>query len=224
MRPHHSVYQQSAVARAAAAMALACVVGATTAHAADGPAAVAKPAIDCAKTALRSLERLMCRSPMLSALDREMNRVLALATRAARGSAAAQLAKDQAAWAARRVACAKSKTQEACLRELYVARIAEIRIDSLAARVADAKGASLGPFVFRCEGVRDLLAISYVNVAPNFAWVNIGENGYLLQQQRSGSGARYEGDGTLFWEAQGEARWRATTGSPETICTRAKSH
>ena len=105
-----------------------------------------------------------------------------------------------------------------------MSRIAEIRIDSLAARAADAKGTSLGPFVFRCEGVRDLLAISYVNVPPNFAWVNIGENGYLLLQQRSGSGARYEGDGTLFWEAQDEARWRATTGTAETACAPAKRH
>ena len=54
--------------------------------------------------------------------------------------------------------------------------------------------------------------------------MNIGGRGYLLQQQRSGSGARYEGDGTLFWEAQGEARWRATTGTPETVCAPAKRH
>jgi len=223
MRSHNPLGRLATVAIMQAAITLLCAVGATAARAADNPVSV-KPAVDCSKTAMRSLERLMCRSATLAALDREMNRVLGLAMGAARGNAAAQLAKDQTAWDARRAACAKSKTQEACLRELYVSRIAEIRIDSLAARAADAKGTSLGPFVFRCEDVHDLLAISYVNVAPNFAWVNVGATGYLLQQQRSGSGARYEGNGTLFWEAQGEARWRATTGSPETVCVPAKRH
>ena len=169
MRSHHPIYRLAAVACTEAAIALACAVAitpATPARAADKPAAVDKPAVDCSKAPLRSLERLMCRSATLSALDREMNRLLALATRSARGNAAGELAKDQSAWSARRAACAKSKTQEACLRELYVSRIAEVRVDSLPARAADATGMSRGPFVFRCEGASDLLAITYVNVPP----------------------------------------------------------
>lgn len=165
----------------------------------------------------------MCGSATLTGLDQEMNRLLALATTGS-GPTAMAIRHQQEAWGARRAECARSKTQEACLRELYVSRIAAIRVGSRAARSADARGTSLGPFAFRCEGVEAPLAISYVNVPPRFAWVMIKDAGYLLVQQRSGSGARYEGNGTLFWEAQGEARWRATTGSPETVCVRAAGH
>ncbi|MEP6941686.1 MAG: MliC family protein [Betaproteobacteria bacterium] len=209
---------------AAMAVPIALAFGAhlTAARAAE-KASPEKPA-DCGKFPIRSLERLMCKSATLTALDREMNRVLGLAARGAGTAAASALAKDQAAWRSQRAGCATNKTQDACLRELYVSRIAAIRADSRAARSADGDGTSLGPFVFRCEGVPDLLAINYVNVAPDFAWVITGGKGYLMQQQRSGRGARYEGNGTLFWEAQGEARWRPTTASPETLCTRATSH
>jgi len=185
----------------------------------DASAATPEP-VDCGKLPARSLERLMCRSATLAGLEQEMNRLLALAT-AGNQVAATPIRQQQEAWVARRAGCAKNKTQEACLRELYVSRIAAIRAASRAARGADSKGTSLGPFAFRCEGLDSPLNISYVNVPPRFAWVMIKDQGNLLVQQRSGSGARYEGNGTLFWEAQGEARWRATTGSPETVCTRA---
>jgi uncharacterized protein len=176
--------------------------------------------VDCATLPRRSIERVMCHSATLTGLDQEMNRLLTLVT-AGSGPAVSQIREQQVAWGARRAECANSTTQEPCLRELYVSRIAAIRAGSRAARSADTKGTSLGPFAFRCEGVDAPLAISYVNVPPRFAWVTIKDKGYLLVEQRSGSGARYEGNGTLFWEAQGEARWRPTTGSPETVCARA---
>ena len=96
MRSRSSFYQEAAAASIAAAIALACAIGTTSARAAEKPAAVDNPAVNCSTAPPRSLERLMCRSATLSALDREMNRVLALATRAARGNASAQLTKDQA--------------------------------------------------------------------------------------------------------------------------------
>jgi uncharacterized protein len=195
-------------------VAIACLPGlaacADSALAADADA-------DCGKFPARSIDSLVCRSTLLASLDREMNRVLALATSAG-GAAASTIRQQQSAWLASRAACAKSATAEACLRELYVARIAAIRGASKAARRADDKGTSLGPFSFRCDGIGAPLEISYVNVAPGFAWVSIKDQGYLLLRQRSGSGARYEGNGTLFWEAAGEARWRSTTGSPEVSC------
>jgi uncharacterized protein len=194
----------------------ACLTG----LAACADAALAADAADCGTLPARSIERLVCLSPLLSSLDQEMRRVFALAT-AAQGPAASTIRQQQSAWLASRAACAKSKTQEACVRDLYVARIAAIRSESKAARSADGKGTSLGPFAFRCESVDAPLEISYVNVRPGLAWVSIKDQGYLMMQQRSGSGARYEGNGTLFWEAGGEARWRATTDSPEVVCQRA---
>jgi uncharacterized protein len=200
-------------------IAPACLTG--LAACAD-PALAADASVDCGALPARSIERLVCRSPLLSSLDQEMNRVLALAT-AAGTPAASAIRQQQSTWLASRAACTKSKTQEACVRDLYVARIAAIRSESKAARSADAKGTSLGPFKFRCEGVDAPLEISYVNVRPGLAWVWLKGQGYLMVQQRSGSGARYEGNGTLFWEAGGEARWRATTDSPEVVCQRTNS-
>ena len=184
-------------------------------------AAAADPNADCAAAQLRSIERLMCRSPMLTRLDAELSRVYALATGPRAGAPAAAIRNGQPAWLAQRAACVRSRTQEECVRDLYLARIAAIRTQSRQARAADKNGISLGPFAFRCDGIDAALDITYVNAAPSLAWVTIKEQTYPLVQQRSGSGARYEGNGTLFWEHQGEARWRGTTNTPEVTCTRA---
>ena len=188
----------------------------------SGAAMAGDPAVDCKTAKLRSIERLMCRSPMLTSLDKELTRLYALATASRPGTAAATISKEQAGWLSQRSACTKNKIQAECVRDLYVARIASIREQSKAARAADTKGISLGPFAFQCESIDAPLNITYVNADPGLAWVTIKDRSYPLVQQRSGSGARYEGVGTLFWEHQGEARWRATTNMPEVTCKRAK--
>jgi uncharacterized protein len=180
---------------------------------ADDPAA-------CTSAPPKSIELVICKSVMLTALDTELNRVYALATGPISGGTATTVRSQQAPWLATRSACLKSKTRVACVRDLSLARIAAIRTQSRSARSADAKGTSLGPFTFRCEPPDTLLSITYVNVKPGFAWIARNGAASMLQQQRSGSGARYEGDGTLFWEAQGEARWRARTNDPEANCKR----
>ncbi len=42
-------------------------------------------------------------------------------------------------------------------------------------------------------------------VTPDTAILRMGDREYTLSRVRSGSGARYEGDGTLFWEKGGQA-------------------
>ena len=183
-------------------------------------AALADDTADCKNVSPKSIDLVICKSAMLSALDTELNRVYALATGPTSGGTASTVRSQQAPWLATRSACMKSKTRVACVRDLTLARIAAIRTQSRSARSADAKGTSLGPFAFSCEAPDGLLSITYVNVKPGFAWVVRNGAASMLQQQRSGSGARYEGDGTLFWEAQGDARWRARTNDPEVNCTR----
>jgi uncharacterized protein len=196
--------------RIAVLIATAALSGAALA---DDPAA-------CNGAPPKSIELVICKSAMLSALDIEVNRVYALATGPFGGGTSTIIRSQQAPWLATRSACLKSKTRVACVRDLTLARIAAIRTQSKSARVADAKGTSLGPFAFRCEPPDNLLSITYVNVKPGFAWIVRKSGASMLQQQRSGSGARYEGDGTLFWEAQGEARWRDQTNDPEVTCKR----
>jgi uncharacterized protein len=185
--------------------------------------AAADPAVDCKTAKLRSIERLMCGAPMLQRLDQELARLYALATAPKAVTAGPAIRKQQTTWIAQRADCAKSKTQAQCVRDVYLARIAAIRAQSRPARSADDKGISLGPFAFQCEDVQAPLDITFVNTDPGLAWTTIKDRSYPLVQQRSGSGARYEGDGTLFWEHQGEARWRGTTNSPEVTCKRTTS-
>jgi len=183
-------------------------------------ATAADAILDCNTAKARSVERLVCYSPMLSRMDAELKHLYTLATAPKAGAAVSAIRKQQAAWLAQRAACTRSKTPEECVRDVYLARIAAIRTQSRQARTADGKGISLGPFAFRCDKLEDVLDITYVNVDPGLAWVTIKDHAYPLVQQRSGSGARYEGNGTLFWEHQGDARWRSTTNTPEVICNR----
>ncbi|MEO8738307.1 MAG: MliC family protein [Casimicrobiaceae bacterium] len=183
-------------------------------------AALAEDPVACTSAPPKSIALVICKSPMLNALDAELNRLYALATGPAGGASVPAVRSQQAPWLAARAACMKSKTRVACARDLTLARIDAIRAQSMAACSADAKGTSLGPFAFRCDTPDGMLSITYVNVKPGFAWIVRKGGASMLQQQRSGSGARYEGDGTLFWEAQGEARWRARTNDPEVACNR----
>jgi uncharacterized protein len=183
-------------------------------------ATAADPGVDCKAAKARTIERLMCRSPTLARLDAELTRLYTLATGPKGGAPVSAIRKQQTAWIVQRAACAKSATQEECVRDLCLGRIAAIRAQSRPARGADERGISLGPFAFRCEKLDDVLDITYVNVDPGRAWVTIKDRSYAMVQQRSGSGARYEGNGTLFWEHQGEAQWRGTTSAPETTCRR----
>lgn len=186
----------------------------------SGAVTAAEPNPDCAVAKARSIERLICGSPVLSRLDTELTRIYALATAPKSAAVAATIRTQQAAWLAGRSACGKSPTQAQCMRDLYLARIAAIRAQSRPARSADNKGISLGPFAFRCDKLDATLDITYVNVDPGLAWVTVKDHAYPLVQQRSGSGTRYEGNGTLFWEHQGDARWRDTTSTPEVTCNR----
>jgi uncharacterized protein len=148
----------------------------------------ADPAADCKTAKLRSIERLMCGSPMLQRLDQELARLYASSTAPKAGAAAPAIRKQQTAWVAQRADCVKSKTQAQCVRDVSLARIAAIRAQSKPARSADDKGISLGPFAFQCDGVQAPLDITFVNTDPGLAWVTIKDRSYPLIQQRSGSG------------------------------------
>ena len=183
-----------AMSRTVGMAGLACLSSASMA---------ADPAVDCKTAKLRSIERLMCRSPMLPRLDQELTRLYALATSPKAGAAARGIRTQQrhglhnvrTAPRARR-----RPVRSRCLSRTHRRDSTQSR----SARSADDKGISLGPFAFKCEGADARSTMTFVNVDPGLAWVTIKDRSYPLIQQRSGSGARYEGDGTLFWEHQGE--------------------
>jgi uncharacterized protein len=172
----------------------------------------------CANAKAGTAAKMVCDSPLLSGLDREMRRVFTAA--ASSGAGADAIRKQQVAWLGRRDACVGQPNPATCIRDDYLGRIASIRAASASARAANPQGTSLGPFAFQCAGNHGVLKITYVNVVPALAWVAVGRHTYALEQGMSGSGARYVAGGVSFWEHQGEATWQTTAKGPETTCKR----
>jgi uncharacterized protein len=168
------------------------------------------PSAECARAAPGSTESLICASPLVSALDAELRRLHRLAGTPAGGGA------EQAA---AREACVTAPRPETCLRDHYLARIAEIRGRSEAARSADDKGISFGPAAFRCERTDGVVLATFVNTTPPLALITRKDRRLVMQVLPSGSGARYGGpDDQLFWEHHGEARYREGSATPEVTC------
>jgi uncharacterized protein len=177
-------------------------------------AAAAGPGVTCAGARPRSIEALVCGSPLLAALDAEMARLYRLATGPQEPVVAIGAKQAQRDWLLERNRCLKTATRETCVRDRYLARIAGLR----AAR-ADDRGISRGPFAFRCENTDGLLTVIFVNSDPAFASISHRGQRQTLRRAPAASGARYEGaDEHVFWEHQGEATYRTGAAGSEVRC------
>jgi uncharacterized protein len=184
-------------------------------------ASAAAPSFGCRKAKPASIEGVICHSSLLSALDRETERLYRLTQpRGVDRTRARQRANEQKAFVAERNSCISAPAVDLCTRDRYLARIAWLRISSKAARSADARGISLGPFAYRCDDSEFPLRVTFVNADPGLLYLQQSTTAKTLEQRLSGSGARYESDGDLFWEHQGEALWRNGVNAPELRCTR----
>lgn len=182
-------------------------------------ASAAAPPVACTNAATGSMERAVCDSPLLSSLDVEVQRLFNLAVAAPVGASATQVRQQQATWMTSRARCTHDPHLATCLRNAYLRRIATLRTQSLSARAGDSKGTSLGPFVFTCHG-SGALTITYVNVTPPLAWIAQNGHTYPMEQGMSGSGARYVGNGRVFWEHQGQASWQTSPTARASTCKR----
>jgi uncharacterized protein len=192
--------------------------GVVLALAALAAAAVAGPVASCAGARPRSIEALVCGSPLLTALDAETARLYRLATGPREPVVAIGARQAQRDWLRERNRCAKTATRETCVRDQYLARIAGLRVASRAAREDDG-GISRGPFAFRCENTDGLLTVIFVNSEPAFASISHLGRRQTLRRALAASGARYEdADGRVLWEHQGEATYRTGAAAPEIRC------
>jgi uncharacterized protein len=186
-----------------------------------GLAPAVGPGVSCATARPRSIETLVCGSPLLVSLDAETARLYRLATGSPEPLVAIVAKQAQRDWLAERQRCMKTAARETCVRDRYLARIAGLRVLSRVARGDDEHGISLGPFAFRCESIDGLLTVVAVNSDPALVSISQGGRRHTLERAASGSGARYEGDGDrVFWEHQGEATYRESATSPEVRCLR----
>ena len=198
----------------AAATALAMGVSARAQQ--PKPAQAQAPSFDCAKARPDSVELLICKTPLLTALDAEMARLYRLARW---GAPARNSQKD---WLRRRDACHGVANEILCARDAYLSRIVELRVMSRTARSIDRKSISLGPVAYRCEGMEGHLFATFVNVEPALVRLRNKSSVWVFERARSASGARYIGpageDAQLFWSKGQEAVVRLGAGSAQTSC------
>jgi uncharacterized protein len=193
-------------------LAAGVVLVAATLWAASGPG------VTCRGARPRSIEALICGSPLLAALDAEMARLYRLATGPREPVVAIGAKQAQRDWLGERNRCLRTAARETCVRDQYLARIAGLRVASRAARDDD-QGISRGPFAFRCESTDGLLTVIFVNSDPAFASISHRGQRQTLRRAPAASGARYESaDDRVFWEHPGEATYRAGASAPEVRC------
>ena len=156
----------------------------------------AAPGFDCTQVT-GEIEKAVCSDGELSALDHQLADTYAQAL--AKAADKATLQASQRGWIKGRGDCWKASDAAACVREAYIARITELRIDG--GLVPAPK-----PVAFRCAGSDKPLTAVFYNEAPQAVVLSWGTDRAIVPLARSASGARYAARGVEFWEHQGEAR------------------
>jgi len=95
-----------------------CLTGAATANG---------PSFACDTVRTSSIESLICEDEELSALDRKLSGVYAAATEKAVNERPPKLQAEQRGWIKGRNDCWKSDNKDACVRDAYILRIAELQ-------------------------------------------------------------------------------------------------
>ena len=176
----------------------------TTAQPADTTAAAepvpadnaAPPSFDCNK-ASGEFEQLVCKEPELAALDRQLADSFAQAL--AKSADKARLQAEQRGWIKGRDGCWKAGDKTACVRDAYVVRIVDLRLQhGLAATATTVE--------YRCDDAAGKpFTAAFHNDVPSAVVLTWGDDRAIVPAAVSASGARYAAEGIEFWEHQGEA-------------------
>ncbi|KAA0699850.1 DUF1311 domain-containing protein [Neorhizobium sp. P12A] len=167
------------------------------------PAHAAAPSFDC-KKAEGQVQELVCGDAQLSALDREVTRLFALAQDGKpKASDRKALAASQQNWMKARENCASATEMHDCVVAGYLKHIMELRGIYPVARSADKKGISLGPDTVTCEGLPAPMTVVFANTQTPLAYLSWADRALVTKLGPTGSGARYiatSGDSeTVFW-------------------------
>ncbi|MBT3067893.1 MliC family protein [Rhodoferax sp. U11-2br] len=171
-----------------------------------------KPSFDCAQVRSGSTEALVCAKAELSKLDHQLARVYAAALKKAGKQHPPVLKAEQRGWIKGRNDCWKSTDQVQCVRDSYQLRIAELQ----------ARYRLLTPIAsvsYACDGnPANALVATFFNTNPASLIAERGDEVSFMVQQRSASGARYQGRNESLWEHQGEATVVWGYHAPEMSC------
>jgi uncharacterized protein len=172
---------------------------AATGEAAGTPAS-ASPSFDCGR-AESSVEKLVCESPELARLDRELADVWTKALETWPEEEIRRQQATQRGWIKGRDDCWKADDLGECVAYAYRTRLLEVQIESGQLEAPT-------PVAYRCAGEegRPFTVSFYSQTDPSGAVITFGDDQVILFGVRAASGARYAAPGVEFWEHQGEAR------------------
>ncbi|WP_423194168.1 MliC family protein [Cupriavidus sp. H18C2] len=180
------------------------------------------PSFDC-KKAEGQVEQLVCKDTTLARLDRETTRLygLALDARSLPTAQKKTLLAEQRGWVKGRNDCAQADDAPNCIATTYLRRIYDLRHGYAGARTQDDRGISRGPFNIRCGGVDAVIAGTFVQTDPGYAYLRWLDQQVVLRQTPAASGARYAAtlkDGeALFWD-KGPDALLTLPGKPDMQC------
>ena len=172
------------------------------------------PSFDCGAVEVGSGAARVCADPELAALDHKLAEVYAAALGKANNEHPPVLRAEQRGWIKGRDDCWKSDDQDACMREAYVTRIAELQARYRLVPF-------IGPVFYACEGnpAHEVVATTFHTEPPTLI-AEYGDSVSLMFLQPSASGTKYQGGNETFWEHQGEARIAWGYGAPEWRCVK----
>lgn len=186
----------------AEAPATAPANGASPAAAPAAPAAVEQPApvavapsSDCSKSP-GEFEQMVCKDPALAALDVQLADTFKQAL--AKAAEKDTLQATQRGWIKGRDDCWKADDKPTCVREAYIVRIVDLRIQHNLVVIPSA-------VEYRCDDNAKPFTATFYNDEPQAVVLTWGNDQAIVPAAVSASGARYAAQGVEFWEHQGEA-------------------
>ena len=180
---------------------LVCVMGLLSHVLCISPSAAASPSFDC-QQADGFVEKLICSDSELAANDVQMAQRYAEAVKRATGAAKKQLIEEQRRWITGRNGCERAtEPRKSCVADYSQQRISRLELLLNAYKESLAKPRP-NVISYLCEDNSQL-----VLRASDADWAVLEGGGtqWKLPHVPSGSGAKYEKDGALFWSHGDEA-------------------
>lgn len=157
------------------------------------------PSYDCTRVEAGSVEEMICNDRELSALDRKLSEVFAMAADKAVNEHPPILKAEQRGWIKGRNECWKSDDRRGCVKNTYRLRIAELQAKY---RLVPFNG----PVIYVCDGdpTNEVIA-AFFKTDPPTLMAERGDQVSLMYLQPGGSGSKYQGRNESLWEHGGEA-------------------
>jgi uncharacterized protein len=168
--------------------------------------------IDCQRTE-GDVEVLVCASPKLLALEREVMRLYGLAENGYRAKVReGELAQTQQEWVMARDTCWKTPDPSVCIVDQSLVRIGELRRDYYDSQLDDAKGISSGPVRWACKGMN--ATVTAVSVRTDPALMQLTWKGTFATLTREGPGLAFRDGGYAFNPIGSEATFTLPSAPP----------